>query len=727
MILLVVMLFAMLPTTVLADGDGKPDGWWPALDAYNQARTAYDQAAAQGKAGSNSQVEKDFLTAGDNYVQVLMSVSRNSFTAENLYNVYNDRRSRNIFENRNDYTAAADNIKKLMDISQWATDNGVHDYTDMVLTCRARLSVLEPRTGVYALSYTQKNTYGSKIAASSGTYYGAVETSENYDQRTITSFYVELEERSIADHAYRIDTYADGSRVLQINLNFKNEGTTAKKVPSGAYDSLLQDGLSYLATVNSPVLLRIGAEMDNWRDRATPQEFIAAYRYIAAKARSLCPKAELVWSPNYVADFYTSAESYYPGDDVVDWVGVSLYYNYASTNNSAAWIEFAKKYQYADPVLVAMSVMDIAVSHKKPFIVTEGGAIRDAAHDGTGIQWTAKKAAKEYSTLNMVYPQVKAIVYFDTVNPSGTNDYRIQGQVKTAVDQAIAENPAMIQPGTASAGTWIPITGYKEKPGDILLIGAAGHTFKNADMSAVYKLDGSKAASTGGSPNYLKLNMSALRTGKHKLEVTLSDGYGYSAAKTYTLLVTGDGAVQISEGWTDGGYTATPFSDVPDSAYYVDAVNWAYYHEPQITDGTGHGKFSPEAPVDRGQTVTFLWRAAGKPEPQTKVNPFKDVKETDYFYKAVLWAVEKGITNGTNRDGTKFSPKDPVKRNQLVTFLWRSLDRPGDTGSSVWYEDAERWANENGLLTGTAVAYQGKDNCPRQDVVLYLYRALENK
>ena len=164
------------------------------------------------------------------------------------------------------------------------------------------------------------------------------------------------------------------------------------------------------------------------------------------------------------------------------------------------------------------------------------------------------------------------------------------------------------------------------------------------------------------------------------------------------------------------------FTDVPDGAYYEQAITWALTHQPQVTNGTGGGQFSPNATVDRGQTVTFLWRAAGCPEPTGTINPFTDVKSTDYYYKAVLWAVETGVTNGTS--ATTFSPKDPVKRNQVVTFLWRTLGEPGKTGAGAWYADAENWANANGLLTGTAQSYTGGADCPRCDVVLYLWRAL---
>ena len=115
--------------------------------------------------------------------------------------------------------------------------------------------------------------------------------------------------------------------------------------------------------------------------------------------------------------------------------------------------------------------------------------------------------------------------------------------------------------------------------------------------------------------------------------------------------------------------TNNPFKDVPADAYYTEAVLWAV--ENGITNGKSRTKFGVGDPCTRGQVVTFLWRAEGEPEPTSAANPFKDVSEADYFYKAVLWAVEKGVTNGTSK--TKFSPANTCTRAQVVTFLYRDV------------------------------------------------------
>jgi len=161
------------------------------------------------------------------------------------------------------------------------------------------------------------------------------------------------------------------------------------------------------------------------------------------------------------------------------------------------------------------------------------------------------------------------------------------------------------------------------------------------------------------------------------------------------------------------------FLDVKANAWYADAVRWAV--DTGVTSGTSRSAFSPAATCTRGQVVTFLWRALGKPEPKTTQNPFTDVKTSDYFYKPVLWAVETGITNGTG--ATTFSPNATCTSGQVVTFLYRS-NNPGAAkeASNPYYANAVKWAEGKKLLSGTGVAFAPANNAPRSDIVYYLYR-----
>ena len=170
------------------------------------------------------------------------------------------------------------------------------------------------------------------------------------------------------------------------------------------------------------------------------------------------------------------------------------------------------------------------------------------------------------------------------------------------------------------------------------------------------------------------------------------------------------------------------FTDVPSNAYYAAPINWAV--QKGITKGTSASTFSPAQNCTRGQIVTFLWRAAGSPEPGQTNNPFKDVNTGNYYYKAVLWAVEKGITSGTSRN--TFSPNATCTRAQAVTFLYRYAGQPSvgltsnpfkDVNKGTYYYSPVLWAVENGITAGTsATAFSPKAYCTRGQIVTFLYR-----
>ena len=173
----------------------------------------------------------------------------------------------------------------------------------------------------------------------------------------------------------------------------------------------------------------------------------------------------------------------------------------------------------------------------------------------------------------------------------------------------------------------------------------------------------------------------------------------------------------------------TVFTDVAAGAFYFDPVLWAV--EKGITTGTAATTFDPNGQCMRAVVVTFLWRAAGSPEPSKTENPFTDVRETDFYYKAVLWAVEKGITNGLS--ATAFGPGQLCNRAQVVTFLWRTMGEPAsnaqvsfaDVLDGQFYSTAVAWAVENGITNGiSSTAFGVGGICNRAQVVTFLYRTL---
>ena len=172
------------------------------------------------------------------------------------------------------------------------------------------------------------------------------------------------------------------------------------------------------------------------------------------------------------------------------------------------------------------------------------------------------------------------------------------------------------------------------------------------------------------------------------------------------------------------------FTDVPSGSYYADAVAWAV--ENGITGGISADTFAPNAACTRAQAVTFLWRAAGSPEPQSAETAFTDVKPGSYYEKAVAWAVENGITKGTS--DTAFSPDAPCSRRQIVTFLWRSQKSPAvgtanpftDVKPGDYYADAVLWAVAKGVTHGTTdTTFSPGSGCTRAQIVTFLWRCMQ--
>ena len=214
-------------------------------------------------------------------------------------------------------------------------------------------------------------------------------------------------------------------------------------------------------------------------------------------------------------------------------------------------------------------------------------------------------------------------------------------------------------------------------------------------------------------------------TDKNGNELTLKDkGDG---KYTFTMPA---GKVEVKATFMEDNSMLNFFYDVPNGAYFYEAVKWAVKNG--ITTGVGNDLFAPEQPCTRAQIVTFLWRAAGSPEPKTAVS-FADVPAGSYYAKAVAWAIENGITNGMTE--TTFAPNATCTRGQSVTFLYRALKGTAsgsanftDVKSDAFYADAVNWAVASDVTNGTSnTTFSPNADCTRAEIVTFLYRAYQGK
>lgn len=209
----------------------------------------------------------------------------------------------------------------------------------------------------------------------------------------------------------------------------------------------------------------------------------------------------------------------------------------------------------------------------------------------------------------------------------------------------------------------------------------------------------------------------------------LVDGKSVGSVKSYTFKnVTTDHTIEVVFMKANGNPQTGVFVDVPEGSYYEEAVDWAV--ENGITTGTGNNYFTPDGICTRAQAVTFLWRVAGSPTPKTEAMAFEDVLDGSYYYEAVLWAVENGITVGTS--ATTFSPELTCSRAHIVTFLWRAANSPSvktdnpftDVAADAYYIDAVLWAVKHKITVGTTLStFSPDEGCTRAQIVTFLYRA----
>ena len=312
-----------------------------------------------------------------------------------------------------------------------------------------------------------------------------------------------------------------------------------------------------------------------------------------------------------------------------------------------------------------------------------------------------------------------------------------------------------VTPDTSAAGTYdIVLSGLTEPAGG----NYEAITLENGTLSISTRPSsgGSSGGQSSGSTPTYPVNSSSVKNGSVSVStrsafsgntvmitvkpdegyrlasLTVRDGNGNSIAvtkkadDTYTFVMPHS---KVSVEPVFAPIKAQPeFKDIANNSYYYDAVQWAV--EKGITEGTSIETFSPHASCTRAQTVTFLWRAAGAPEPKNSVNPFSDLDPSAYYYKAVLWAVENGITQGTSAD--TFSPNMTVTRGQTVTFLHRAAGAPSHGGNAAfldisdndYYFDAVAWAAQNGITSGVGNGkFSPGADCTRGQIVTLLYRA----
>ena len=408
-----------------------------------------------------------------------------------------------------------------------------------------------------------------------------------------------------------------------------------------------------------------------------------------------------VWDDNNIPADYTAVDAAIARATALD---SSLYTNYSAVEDSINSVDRAKsKAQQTEVDAMAKAIED-AVS-----------ALQYKGADYTKVDAAIAKAnalkKDDYKDFSAVDDALKAVVRDKNI----TEQTEVDAMAK-AIEDAIA---ALVKKpssggGSSSGGSSSPsypvTTPGKTENGTVTVSPRSAEKGDTVTITAKpdsgYQLDDLTVTDKNGK----ELKLTDKGNGKY----------------TFTMPAS---KVEVNATFVKEVETS-PFSDVSTSAYYYEAVKWA--QEKGITGGIGNGLFGPNQPCTRAQIVTFLWRAAGSPEPKS-MSSFSDVSADSYYAKAVAWAVENGITTGTG-DG-KFSPDATCTRAQSVTFLFRAIGKLVDSKAEFsdvltdsYYANAVAWAVENGVTNGIGDGLFGPDNsCTRAQIVTFLFRAYQGK
>lgn len=394
----------------------------------------------------------------------------------------------------------------------------------------------------------------------------------------------------------------------------------------------------------------------------------------------------------------------------------------AGTESSLSLSSPSESGKYTVKVTAGGSSTDVWTSNEINVTITKANGTASVSMEG----WTYGETAK---------------TPVPTSETNGTNGVTYQYKVKGAADDTYSTTvPTNVGSYTVKA-TFPATDNYNEATAtaDFVIAQATHHSSSSSSSNPTYSVTTPSKSENGG----VAVSLKNARKGD-AVTVTVTPDAGYQLDKlTVTdkdgkeLKLTDKGDGKYSFTMPDGKVEikavfakkveTSPFDDVSTDAYYNQAVQWA--QEKGITDGISSDLFGPKQPCTRSQIVTFLWRAAGSPEPKSTAAGMTDVVPGSYYAKAVAWAVENGITTGT-AEGT-FSPDATCTRAQAVTFLARAQNAKAtgktafsDVPADSYFADAVAWAQANGVTTGTSeTTFSPDSDCTRAQIVTFLYRA----
>lgn len=473
----------------------------------------------------------------------------------NIVNKYNDLYQ--IYQKREDYQEAVKYLKLYIEGCEYLFKTKIYPNDDAVRLGKAKLNHLELNIEIYAETGSTSHIpyYGAKVEPKNGLYVGRTNAADDNggipfsDSERLKLLYFHFGIENAEDFDWTFRQHDDEGRILIFAWNAKGENDDLAKVLSGKYDDHIISTLKYINTYKSPTMLRIFAEMNVWTKLADPESFRKAYMKIAKLTRQYAPDTALIFAPNCGSNWNVDIADYYPGDEYVDWVGVSLYtQKYFKASDPQPGKDFNEAYYnngvYANPINKLRNIVNL-YGDRKPILIQEGAAGYSISSKGIDLTDFAVEVNKKlYNYVSMIFPQVKAIVYFDLEMDKNSYGYKLSGnkKVKDNYFANINANKAVnASVSVPSDKAYIALKDYKEKS-DVLNLATYAIFPTDAKTNVEYVLNGKSILKTSDAPFKCSIDTKTMTTGERKLEVKISNGK-YTETKKYIIIKAKDGTI----------------------------------------------------------------------------------------------------------------------------------------------------------------------------------------
>ncbi len=415
--------------------------------------------------------------------------------------------------------------------------------------------------------YEKQKYFGARNEHEKGVLYGiSADSSTDQAECSAKLIYLEYGDTNFDWIESELKTANQRKQAVEFALNLPNQGNDIKSVINGR--SYIEKVASLLAKYSEiKYFLRFGAEFDIWDIRADAEEYKEAFRTVADIIRNRVPNAAMVFSPNMVSSWDVNVNDYYPGDEYVDWVGMSLYMHkyflgVKDRDEASKYMEVVfGTGDSASPVENAKKLIDL-YGDRKPFMISECGAshtIRSANEDAT--LWALNRLEKIYTYLPMVYPQIKLILYFDTVMANETNDYALKtnGQM-IDLFKKVTGGEMFIQKSAQNKG----LISYKElantmySDGNPMELSVYPHIYKQDNLKVNYYFDNNWIGASSKMPYEKTLDMSKYSDGEHNLRISLEANGKEEYFENYKVIVKKAKTINVKVNGEDIQFSQSP-------------------------------------------------------------------------------------------------------------------------------------------------------------------------